>query len=660
MSILKQEIISQFEGFGNDKKVTRGEHYRSSGFIKSQNGISTGGSLLHLMDAYSLTDIGTTTTKSLCYARGFANSTQTPSNYLYNSNVNGEIIQSLSGSLSGSSAEYAHRSQQNKAYFHHLITDPKGRVLYHQDRYLGMFDGTGATTNYITGTVSVTNSSTAVVGTGTTFTAGMVGKTFQIAGETKSYTVATYTDATHITINSYTGITGSGKSYKINTQWNDTWKDFGAVVTLTNGNNTPNCPMDIYEDTVIFGRGNVITTLNVLTDTITTDALPALNLPAGYAIDHIVSNANGILIGGNVRSKGFLLLWDNLSDRAIAPWIWFDDSVLSICKNGANWTVITSRAIYNTNGYSTEKLATGLLESSTSNMVANVPKSTIVIEDALHFFGTGTSRGWKRNVLYRLDLNTKLVEAYPRYTLNQGSPTCVAMEYVSEINRLFLALNGNGNENGVDYLFTSSAPECSTFITSNVGLGENQKVAKRIKLRIRQSSKRVSNISNTIAFKVAVKIADMKHTMYGFSQTKVASADESHITINGTIPSFLSPKIGHEIEFVGDSGVDTNAGYSRNVISKTGEGTATEVWTLDSALPEVPAMSQNMTITPFQLVSRKTVSVTDGEIIELIFEVKNSIKSSKFRIKVDIEANEQFSPLELSPIVFIYEDTGVL
>lgn len=656
MAQLKQETIKQFEGFGNENKISRGEYYRSSGFIKSQNGITTGGVFSNLMNFSTITDLGNSSSVSLAFARGFAVSSQSPSNYLINSGRSGEFIQSSQGF---SNSEYAHRAMvANHAYFNNIITDPKGRLLYHQDQYLGMFDGTGATTNYITGTVAVTNGSTAVVGTGTTFTAGMVGKAFRIAGDTKFYLVATYTDATHITIGSYTGTTGSGKSYIINTQWNDTWKDFGAVVTLPNGS-SPNCPMDIYEDTVIFGRGNVVTTLNVLTDTITTDALPALSLPAGYSIDHIVSNSNGILIGGNVRSKGFILLWDNLSDRAIAPWIWFSDSVLSVCKEGSNWIVITSRGIYRTTGYSTELITEKILGSSSSAIITNLPKNSVVLENDLYFFGTSGVRAVIRAVLYRMNLTSKLVEAFVRHNLNQVAPTIAQLEYVGEANRLYLAMNGVTTETGTDMLSTAVAPTCSTYITTPVGQGANKKVAKRVKIRIRRNTYGMSSQSEVFSFKISLKIADFKHTLYGFAQTKVVSADTTHITVNGTSYPNVG-RVGHEVEIAGDSGVDTNAGYARNITNISGQGTATEVWTLDSAFPSIPPINQNLAVTPFQLVGRKTLTVTNGNIEELIFDVKNSIRSNKFMLKVDIEENTSQVPLEIEEPIFIYEDLGVL
>lgn len=77
-------------------------------------------------------------------------------------------------------------------------------------------------TNYSTGTVTVTVTTGAVTGSGTTFTAGMVGAPFKAAGHTKYYRVKTYTSATAIVIedmdgSGYTGgAIGAGATYVIN------------------------------------------------------------------------------------------------------------------------------------------------------------------------------------------------------------------------------------------------------------------------------------------------------------------------------------------------------------------------------------------------------------------------------------------------------------
>ncbi|HEX8196350.1 MAG TPA: hypothetical protein VF571_09195 [Pyrinomonadaceae bacterium] len=117
------------------------------------------------------------------------------------------------------------------------IKNPKGTVLqqtanerkknimtyllgFWADAAAGQWYGT----DYTTGTVAVTTGTGAVVGTGTTFTSAMVGKPFKATGHTAWYRVATFTDATHITIeddsddnaSSYSGgAISAGASYTI-------------------------------------------------------------------------------------------------------------------------------------------------------------------------------------------------------------------------------------------------------------------------------------------------------------------------------------------------------------------------------------------------------------------------------------------------------------
>lgn len=73
--------------------------------------------------------------------------------------------------------------------------------------------------DYTTGTITVTANSAAVVGSGTTFTQLMVGRSLRVddaSGDGMWYKIDSYTDATHITLeNTYGGLTASGLSYTI-------------------------------------------------------------------------------------------------------------------------------------------------------------------------------------------------------------------------------------------------------------------------------------------------------------------------------------------------------------------------------------------------------------------------------------------------------------
>lgn len=93
-------------------------------------------------------------------------------------------------------------------------------TMAHSDAAAGNRKGT----SYTTGTVTVTTSTGAVTGSGTTFTSGMVGLGFKAAGHTVWYRIKTYTSATAIVIeddnddvtSAYTGgAIGAGAAYEI-------------------------------------------------------------------------------------------------------------------------------------------------------------------------------------------------------------------------------------------------------------------------------------------------------------------------------------------------------------------------------------------------------------------------------------------------------------
>lgn len=74
------------------------------------------------------------------------------------------------------------------------------------------------TTSYFTtaGTVSVTNGSATVTGSGTSWTSTMVGALFQVDGDANVYTIASVASATSLTLTAnYSGATASGAGYRI-------------------------------------------------------------------------------------------------------------------------------------------------------------------------------------------------------------------------------------------------------------------------------------------------------------------------------------------------------------------------------------------------------------------------------------------------------------
>lgn len=86
---------------------------------------------------------------------------------------------------------------------------------------------------YNTGTVTVTRGSFTVVGAGTTFTSDMVGRQFRVGLQTPIYTVAVFTDATHIDLTEpYGGSTISGVTYSIYNAYVTVPSDFQNFITV--------------------------------------------------------------------------------------------------------------------------------------------------------------------------------------------------------------------------------------------------------------------------------------------------------------------------------------------------------------------------------------------------------------------------------------------
>ena len=69
---------------------------------------------------------------------------------------------------------------------------------------------------YATGTITATNGSATITGSGTTFTAAMVGRKLIVGGDSTAYVIKTFTSATSITLESvYQGTTVSGSTFAI-------------------------------------------------------------------------------------------------------------------------------------------------------------------------------------------------------------------------------------------------------------------------------------------------------------------------------------------------------------------------------------------------------------------------------------------------------------
>jgi len=100
-------------------------------------------------------------------------------------------------------------------------------VAYYPWSQLKMEDEFRIPTSYSTGTANVTNGSAAVVGTGTTWTSAMVNRQFYTDGTAPFYTVASFQDATNITLDrAYEKDTAATAAYVISVVYVEAPSDF--------------------------------------------------------------------------------------------------------------------------------------------------------------------------------------------------------------------------------------------------------------------------------------------------------------------------------------------------------------------------------------------------------------------------------------------------
>lgn len=655
MAITKAELITQFDGFGNDNPKSLTEYYRSSGFSRSALGITANRALTSWYSTTStlfpdVSALSNVNTWAEGYGRDIGSTGTNSSPYLYALDNNGVIVQSLAGT---GTPQVVYYTNKNGSHYGSgsgtggMGVDQKKRLLFVGERYLGRMD---TSVSEGSGTFTISNGASSITLSSGSFEAGDAGKLMRAtSGGGVWYYVRlnSFTSASQMSIySSWSAPTGTYVGIILR-NWTEQWKDFGASYSMNSEGGNARIPVETYEDTVLFGRGNIITSLNTLTDSITTDAVPAFTLPTGYDVLHIHKGSNGVLIGANAQSKGVLILWDNFSDRSIAPWINLPDRLINVSKYSGGWIVETARELFFTNGYSLTSLKDNYLDSSLATFASNlIPQSSFVSENAYFSLKTFHSSGKRRGGLYKMGIESKLFEFYPRASLDQ---------YNTDIKSIFYgAGNGTGRiyigtANSLEYLQLDTQPNVAVYVSNPIGKSANLKYARTIELDL-GVGRQVFADEIPFSFTVTTKICPLEKQIQSVGQVKTLQTVSTQIVVDET--TYASATVGEEIEFLEGN----NAGYSRNITAISGGGTNTATYTLDRALPALSASTDVFLKTGFRLVKSQTfTNVT--EIPRVSHGVKNRVAGVNYLIKIEIEGATV--PIEIRPSNFIYDDTGI-
>jgi hypothetical protein len=625
------EVESQkvFAGFGEGQRPD--EYFFSLNMHKSRFGIAPTASLVPSVDSGTLPTLGL-----------FNWLVQIPISALQH--LFGVDATGLFHSFDGSAWAEAYQSSKSN-HGNGLITDQKNRLLYLQDQFVGMMDPT--VSNYSTGTLLTQSGMPTLTGSGTSWDSSMVGKQIKLQGDPAFYTVASVADANHLdlTINYPNGSVG-GLSYTIFMGWIDDWQDFGSAISP----DTTLRPSDTYEDSVLMGSGNLVAELNVTDDSFTSDAF---ELPAGFNIRAIKSGRNGVLIGANFNNWNVLVLWDNFSDRSIAPWIWNTGVLQSIVRldDGA-WLAITDKQIIWTNGYQKQTLAIPPdYRLGQPGTFGCLPQGAELVGNYL-FIGNNGDFNRNKNGLLALDITTYLWEFLIPTNLVQWNAVYGAILNDNVGNVYVSHTTENPGKQYVSNVSFSFSP-MGYIIQGPFGIEtDDEKTAEVVKLELGVDP--ADRNRTLLSYTASVKVANFKRQLWGFATQKTTATDFTSITVDGTINGHNDAEIGDEVTFLEGA----NAGVVAHITNITGRDSSTEVWTLNTTLANHTESGMQIAVSPFRLIDKQTIT-NAVELKEMVFNAKNKYRGKKYLIKVLFENIGDVAP-ELQATTLLYEDLNAL
>ena len=498
-----------------------------------------------------------------------------------------------------------------------MVLGDDARLYYVGDRYLGQ--ASPWSPPYTTGTISVTNGSVNVTGSGTLFTSNNSnGRRIKIAGVW--YTV-TYVSATSLTLNTtYAGTTASGLSYTLYSNFDDDFQDFGS--NLSGGQAYSWATPFNFEGDLLIPRKNVLCRLNA-DGSFNDESDFAFELPEGMYIRCAAPGANKILLGAEIykSSRSYLVLWDNFSIRSIAPWIPLKSKVQAIKSYNGGWIVITQREILFTDGYSIQVLSEGIDPRLGENSFSLTPYGLQIVGDRAITANQIGGYTRKRSGIYIFDIPKRTFQ----YLAPLGTHTYNATPYalfLDTAQKLHLSVETVLPAKKHLSLIKETTPSSATLITNPLAVTGNGKYAEGVKLDLATLEG-----GETITATVAVKLAAVNRRLWGIQKAKIAGSLTTQITVDGTALGDVN--VGDEVTIMEGA----NAGLVRHITAITSEGAATEVWTLDEALTSNIEQDAYINLSPFRKVGKKSITSATA-LRDMYFNVQNKYKGKEFLVKI--------------------------
>ncbi len=619
---------ASFRGFGEAK---RGRAYFMQGMEQGLYGAAARLSNVSVTDSSILT--------GLADVYGFANGLLPGSNAVFAQDSSGNIFSRLLGTDTWTLYYKFIETFAGAG----LVGGDDGFLWSVGNRYLARFST--QFTPYNTGTIAVTNGSAVIVGTGTAWLSAGLITPFRIVIAGVFYRANTVTDDTHITLSAvYSGTTASGLNYSAFdfSHFQEKFQDFGSTHEMTDSPAYQWAQPFPYEGDLLIPRKNVMCRQNN-DGSFNDPGNPAFDFDTSLTIVSAAAGSNGILMGvNNIHgSKGYLVLWDNFSDRSIAPWLNLNDTILSVQPFGAGWIVLTERRIVYSNGYSMKTISNGIDSRFGENAFTTIPNGMTVTDTRAIICNQYSGYARKRGGIYIYHIDTDAYEFVPildKYGYN-ATPNAVFIDADEKVNVSCATVLPSRK-----YItkLISDAPANASLITQPLGESPNGKHVDSVKVDMA-----ILEGDETISATVTVKVAPMNRRPWGIQKAKIGGVDTTHITVDGT--ALGDVQVGDEIIILEGA----NAGLSRHITDITGGGTSTEVWTLDAAITSNIEANCYINLTPFRKTDAKTIT-SATELREMFFDVRNRYKGKKFLVKLSFSGLS--TPIEVLDIDIVTAD----
>jgi len=433
-------------------------------------------------------------------------------------------------------------------------------------------------------------------------------------GEEHTITSITTTNSTNDTLN-FTAGTASAESEKFMVFVDDRFKfDVSLTTGIQFGNqgqpHTWVRQIEIWDAYMWILNGNYLSRLAIDDTTWTSDLLVEEHKQLPYLTQAtcMKSNQDMLLIGGDYKGKGRLVLTDGWSDGWLSI-IKLTKKPSSIVAYGSGWVVLVDKTLYYTNGYTLDEITTfqedrpddsrwtvsynGMINFS-DKIIINVfnPNSAALTASKDGIFIYDLKNRWSYCPFVNSTDSTKILLK----TLANGA-------IYFDGDYLYASARGDGdNTNFVNQIKAiGTTTESSTIFY--VDLPERQKISG-IKLKLSPSIKYTHSEGNV---KVTVNIGDGKRPMWKYTQTKVGSTASSIINSLATSGARYHGRVGAEIRCL--DGTTTGERSYITAIANIGE--ATETWTISPALSATPTTGTAINIMGLEKTETHTFDGTN-------------------------------------------------